>query len=76
MKIVKSGSEIQCQVNPNRMGWAIFTMTSNTGDEVVFENPTHDFPTMIRYWQENIDTLNAEVTGGGQSMTLSWARDQ
>jgi hypothetical protein len=47
---------------PSNQPEARFKMASKTGDEIVFENPTHDFPQRIRYRREG-DALHARVEG-------------
>ena len=41
-----------------------FKLTRTTGQEVVFENPTHDFPKRIIYKKTGVDPLTASVDGG------------
>jgi Domain of unknown function (DUF6265) len=41
---------------------ARFKLASRTPDELVFENPTHDFPQRIRY-RRQADALHARVEG-------------
>lgn len=40
-----------------------FKLTSATGNELVFENPKHDFPQKIAYKKISADSLVAEVSG-------------
>lgn len=40
-----------------------FISTSITGEKMVFENPDHDFPTMIRYERMSEDSILAEISG-------------
>jgi hypothetical protein len=47
---------------PSSQPEAKFVLLSKTGDEVVFENPTHDFPQRIRY-RLNGTALTARVEG-------------
>jgi hypothetical protein len=47
---------------PSNQPEAKFVLSSKTGDEVVFENPTHDFPQRIRYRLQG-DTLRARIEG-------------
>ena len=47
---------------PSNQPEAQFRMTSKTGDEIVFENPTHDFPQRIRY-RRTSDALHARIEG-------------
>jgi hypothetical protein len=43
-----------------------FVLTELTPDSATFENPAHDFPTMIRYAKRGDGTLEARVSDGGQ----------
>lgn len=45
-----------------------FTSTTITDTQMIFENPTHDFPQVIRYTLIHPDSLVAEISGitGGQ----------
>jgi len=47
---------------PSGQPEAKFKATAKTADEIVFENPTHDFPQRIRYRLTG-NTLNARVEG-------------
>lgn len=40
-----------------------FKMTTATANQIVFENPAHDFPTKIAYKLVNKDSLVAEISG-------------
>jgi hypothetical protein len=42
-----------------------FKMTTHQGKRVVFENPEHDFPKRITYWQPASSRLCARVEGSG-----------
>ncbi len=48
---------------PSNQAEARFTVASSTADEVVFENPAHDFPQRIRYRRVGTDALHARVEG-------------
>jgi hypothetical protein len=48
---------------PSGQAEASFKVLSNTADEVVFENPTHDFPQRIRYRRVGADALQARIEG-------------
>jgi hypothetical protein len=47
---------------PSNQPEATFVATSKTADEIVFENPKHDFPQRIRYRLAG-DALQARVEG-------------
>lgn len=40
-----------------------FKLTSSSGDQLVFENPAHDFPQKITYARISADSLVAEISG-------------
>lgn len=46
----------------------LFRRIASGPDSIVFENPAHDFPTMIKYVRVSADSLLAEISGmsGGQ----------
>lgn len=46
----------------------LFRRVASGLDSLVFENPAHDFPTMIKYVRVSADSLLAEISGmsGGQ----------
>lgn len=47
---------------PSNQPEARFVASSRTADEIVFENPAHDFPQRIRYRIDG-DTLRARIEG-------------
>lgn len=40
-----------------------FTITSSSSNQLIFENPKHDFPQKISYTQKTNDSLLAEISG-------------
>lgn len=48
-----------------------FAMVSSGPREMVFANPTHDYPQKIRYWREGMD-LNAEISLMDGSKAARW----
>ena len=40
-----------------------FTLTSSTSNQLIFENPKHDFPQKISYTKITNDSLMAEISG-------------
>ena len=40
-----------------------FKLTENTKNKAVFENPEHDFPQKISYWQTAADTVQISIEG-------------
>lgn len=48
-----------------------FKMISSRANEIVFANPTHDYPQRIRYWREG-KLLKAEVSLADGSKAARW----
>jgi len=48
-----------------------FALVSATRNELVFENPSHDFPTRVVYRREG-DVLTATISGPGGKDAQSW----
>jgi hypothetical protein len=48
---------------PSGQPEASFKVLSKTADEVIFENPTHDFPQRVRYRRAGPDALHARIEG-------------
>lgn len=51
-----------------------FTVTSMDTNEIVFENPEHDFPKKITYKLINKDSLYAEISGNGKSQGFPFTK--
>ncbi|MES2151634.1 MAG: DUF6265 family protein [Pseudomonadota bacterium] len=51
-----------------------FPATSVEAGKVVFENPSHDFPTRIIYSAESADVVLARIDGKGRSMAWRFLR--
>jgi hypothetical protein len=58
---------------PSNQAETKFVLASKTADEVVFENPTHDFPQRIRY-RHTGDSLHARIEGtiNGKSRAIEF----
>jgi len=52
-----------------------FRFTTLTDSGFICENPEHDFPKKIEYQLEG-DTLNATISGNGESMTFSFMKQR
>ena len=50
-----------------------FKLTRVTGQEAVFENPTHDFPKRIIYRRTADDALTASIDGGEGTKQITFA---
>jgi hypothetical protein len=61
--IIRQGAQgLDYVAKPSRQPEATFTATRATANEVVFENPAHDFPKRIVYKRDG-DTLTASIEG-------------
>jgi hypothetical protein len=51
-----------------------FRLAKSEGRSVLFENPTHDFPTRILYWLAEDGALHAKIEGtqSGKSASEEW----
>jgi hypothetical protein len=51
-----------------------FKLTRSTADSFIFENPSHDFPSVISYVRINTDSMIATISGnpGGKPMSESF----
>lgn len=61
----ETGKTLQCVItipDQNEAKPVVFTMTKQEDNLMVFENPKHDFPTMIRYEHKGDSTI-AEISG-------------
>lgn len=60
---------------PSRQAEAVFTSTSVGGDRIVFENPSHDFPTRITYTKRDgglLATINGTIEGKPRSIDFKY----
>ncbi|SCY87619.1 DUF6265 family protein [Flavobacterium caeni] len=48
-----------------------FKMTSGTANQLVFENPSHDYPKKITYRLVNQDSIVAEISGTQEGKAMS-----
>jgi hypothetical protein len=73
--LIREGARgLEYVAKPSGQAEAVFTATRVTTDEVVFENPAHDFPTRIAYRKRD-DGLTAMVGGtlNGKPRTIEFA---
>lgn len=64
-RLEEAGKTLQCVISipgENNDQPVTFTMTRQTENTILFENPEHDFPTAIRYEQKG-DSVIAEISG-------------
>jgi hypothetical protein len=66
LRIVERDGGLVYIAQPNGRPPTEFTLTAITADSATFENPSHDFPKMIRYSRRPDGTLEARVSDGGQ----------
>jgi uncharacterized protein DUF6265 len=66
LRIVERDRGLVYIAQPNGRPPTEFTLTAITADAATFENPSHDFPKMIRYTRRPDGTLEARVSDGGQ----------
>jgi hypothetical protein len=66
LRIVERDATLVYIAQPNGRPPTEFTLTAMTADSATFENPTHDFPKMIRYSKRADGSLEARVSDGGQ----------
>lgn len=64
LRIVERDGGLVYIAQPNGRPPTEFTLTSITADVATFENPTHDFPKMIRYTRKADGSLEAVVSDG------------
>ena len=72
--IRQSDKGLEYVAKPSRQAEATFTASRATANEVVFENPAHDFPKRIIYKRTG-DSLLATIEGpmNGQHRTIDFA---
>jgi len=66
LRIVERDGSLVYIAQPNGRPPTEFTLTAIAAGSATFENPTHDFPKMIRYSTRADGTLEARVSDGGQ----------
>jgi hypothetical protein len=68
LRIIERNGGLVYIAQPNGQPPTEFVLTSLTAQSVTFENPTHDFPKMIRYEKRADGTLEARVSDGGRKI--------
>lgn len=63
LRIVERNDSLVYIALPRGRNETPFPMKSLAGKRVVFENPAHDFPQRILYWQARPNELHARVEG-------------
>lgn len=57
---------------PSGQAEAAFKLIKSGPDELVFENPEHDFPQRIIYQREGTDTLKARIEGKNKGKEMAF----
>jgi hypothetical protein len=70
--VERDGGLVYVAMPNGRMPPTDFTLTKVGPDEAVFENPTHDFPKMIRYAKRPDGSLEAVVSGAEGTKPLRY----
>lgn len=75
LRIESTPEGIFYRSSPNGAPVTSFKLVRLEARRVVFENPTHDFPTRILYWLTADGRLHARIEGeeGGQSAGEEWS---
>jgi hypothetical protein len=66
LRIIERDGGLVYIAQPNGSPPTEFTLTAITADSATFENPSHDFPRMIRYSRRADGSLEARVSDGAQ----------
>ena len=59
----EEGGAVYLMATPSGQREARFKLTKASAREIVFENPTHDFPQRISYKLDGKDSLVARISG-------------
>lgn len=75
LRIESTPAGIVYRSSPNGLPVTTFQLVALEGKRVVFENPTHDFPTRILYWLTEDGRLHARIEGeqDGKSASEEWS---
>lgn len=73
LRIERDGDVVHYVASPRGQATTVFRQVQQGEEWVVFENPTHDFPTRIRYERVG-DELTATISGvrSGAPASTSW----
>ena len=74
LRIEQRGDDIYYVANPNaRCPQTDFKLTRLSGQEVVFENPAHDYPKRVMYRKNSDGSLVASIDAGEGSKSQSFS---
>lgn len=68
---VEPDGSVVYRASPNGRPPVAFRLVVASGEEAVFENPEHDFPTRIVYRRQG-DALTATISGPNRDGEMSW----
>ena len=68
----RDGTLVYIAMPDARTPATFFTLTSITADSATFENPSHDFPKLIRYSKLADGSLQTTISAGGTSKPTSF----
>lgn len=63
LRLWYSGDTLMYEAHPSSQSRTKFKAASPGSDEIVLENPAHDFPQRITYWRAGSDSLIARIEG-------------
>lgn len=76
--VLRTGTKgLEYVATPSRQAQTVFTATKVGRDEVVFENPAHDFPTRITYRQTDggiVATIDGMMNGKPRATDFKYQR--
>jgi len=74
LRIEQRGGEIYYVANPNaNCPQTDFKLTRLAGQEVIFENPTHDYPKRVMYRKDSNGSLVASIDAGEGTKSHSFS---
>lgn len=62
----REGSLVYAAMPNGRSPATLFTLTGITADSATFENPTHDYPKLVRYTRLPDGSLQTTISAGGE----------
>ena len=72
LRLVEENSDIFYIAKPSKQAETAFKLIKQTENEVIFENPTHDFPQRIIYRLKDNDSLFARIEGDNKGKQMGF----
>lgn len=69
LAIREIGGALAYAAKPSGQAEAVFPLVKSSAGELVFENPTHDFPRRILYRRNPDGSVTARIEGGAAGQT-------